>query len=688
MWLIAGWSLTYAVILAIDSPLLMLSLHRIKLSLISWTGVAWLLLTLRLTNTQRILSRQIIVILTIPAVICGVLSLVNPQELFFELEVVYSLLGFTTVYATPKLIAPLYWLVTFGYSIVGIILFAYWLYRNSQKGTRISPFVWIFILFFTVTIILTVFISREYYIDIIPLTTPAINYILAIGILQLRVFDLLPMAYDNIIANMNDGIIITNKEQGIHQMNRTMERISRIKQDTVRNQPISSLHPSLPNTTNDISSLEIVWNQLILSVSKTTIYDYYNEVQGYLWVFQDISDRKQAEMSLKENIKQLSELQRLATYISHIQNIDEILTISFNTALQLTRSDEGCIVLLDKNHQITNKYYTGPFSFSLAEPDVAAVIDKHIEKVSVSGPRHRIILPLISHEELLGLLILESHKVGTFDERTLDFIRILTGRITVAIENAKLYQQAQDQIAELQKLYDQVSHLEEIKTDMIRIAAHDLRNPLSVLTAYISMMQMDSDLLPPDYADYIEQMLTAARRIAVMISEILSLERIERMAQELTAEPFDMVASTTEAFEEYKRQAQDKDISLTLETNVNSAIIYGDPIQIYEAMVNLINNAIKYTPEGGRVIVSLQVVTTDRIVFLVQDNGYGIPADQQDRLFKAFSRAKTNETQAIEGLGLGLSLVKSIIDRHGGELFFESVHGQGSVFGFTLESYQ
>jgi PAS domain S-box-containing protein len=688
LWLLAGWSFVYAVILAIDSPLLMVALHRIKLSIISWAGLAWIVLTLRIINTRHIISKRLIILLAIPPMISGFLSIINPQGLFFDLNIVYSSLGFTTVYATPQLIAPLYWLVTFGYAIAGIILFSWWLYKNSHKGMRISPFAWVFILFFTFSVISALYIAREYYIDIIPLTSSVINYVIAIGILQLRVFDLLPMAYDNIIANMNDGIIITNTRQHIHMINHTIERFSGLKQENVKNRAIFSVFPDLPNTKNDISSYELTWDKISLSISKTTIYDYYNQVQGYLWVFQNISERKQAELSLKENIKQLSELQRLATQMSNIQNVDEILTISFNAALQLTKSDEGYIILFDEHTQITNKYYSGVFNFSLIDPDVAEVVDKHIEKISISGPRHRIIFPLVSHETLLGLLMLESHKSNTFDDRALDFIRILTGRISVAIENAKLYQQAQDQINELKKLYDQVSHLEQIKTDMIRIAAHDLRNPLSVLTAYISMMQMDSHLFPPDYVDYIEQMLTAARRIAVMISEILSLERIERMAQELTAEPFDIVLSTTEAYDEYKRQAMDKNITLTMETNVPNAIVYGDPIQIYEAMVNLINNAIKYTPEGGKILVSLQVVTTGSVVFLVQDNGYGIPADQQDKLFKAFSRAKTSETQAIEGLGLGLSLVKSIIDRHAGELFFESVYEQGSVFGFTLDIYQ
>lgn len=688
MWFIAGWSFVYALILAFDTPLMMLALHRIKLSIISWAGLTWLVMVLRITRAKYFLSRRAIIILGIPTLISSFLSIINPNGLFFDLEIVYSQLGFTSVYAYPKLIAPLYWLVSFGYALAGVSIFAIWIYKNLKKGAQFSFFTWLFIVFFMGTVLSALYIGETYYIDIIPITASVLNYIIAIGLLQLRIFDLLPMAYDNIIANMNDGIIITNKHQRIHLINQTMERISQRTQADVQDRFILSAFPNLPNIDIDVSELELVWDNYTLNMTKTTIYDDYDQIHGYLWVFNNISERKQAETSLKENIRQLSELQNLSNMLSRIQDIDEILTIAFDNALKLSRSDEGYIILLDENNLIKGKQYSGVFNFSLNDPEVAELIDKHVEKISISGPRHRILLPLLSHDKLLGILMLETHTVGTFDSRTLNFIRILTNRIGTAIENADLYQQAQTQLNDLQKLYEQVSHLEQIKTDMIRIAAHDLRNPLSVLTAYISMMQLDSHLLPPDYPDYIEQMLTAARRSAVMISEILSLERIERMAQELITEPFDLIASATEAVDEYKWQAQDKNIALSFESSITQSIIYGDPIQIYEAIVNLINNAIKYTAEGGKITVSVQVVTLDKVILLVQDNGYGIPADQQDKLFKAFSRAKTSETQAIEGLGLGLSLVKSIIDRHGGELFFESVYGQGSVFGFALEAHQ
>ena len=109
----------------------------------------------------------------------------------------------------------------------------------------------------------------------------------------------------------------------------------------------------------------------------------------------------------------------------------------------------------------------------------------------------------------------------------------------------------------------------------------------------------------------------------------------------------------------------------------------GDPMLLYEAISNIIGNAIKYTPKAGTVHVWLTVEGQSACV-RVHDNGYGIPEEQQERLFSPFYRVQTEETQEIEGTGLGLHLVKNIIERHNGNMVFSSVYGEGSTFGFNL----
>ena len=109
----------------------------------------------------------------------------------------------------------------------------------------------------------------------------------------------------------------------------------------------------------------------------------------------------------------------------------------------------------------------------------------------------------------------------------------------------------------------------------------------------------------------------------------------------------------------------------------------GDLAQLYEAISNLIGNAIKYTPERGLIDVCLRK-KDGLIIFDVRDNGFGIPEEHHERLFQPFYRAHTQETTGIEGTGLGLHLVKKIVERHRGKMIFRSTYGQGSTFGFSL----
>jgi len=111
--------------------------------------------------------------------------------------------------------------------------------------------------------------------------------------------------------------------------------------------------------------------------------------------------------------------------------------------------------------------------------------------------------------------------------------------------------------------------------------------------------------------------------------------------------------------------------------------VLGDIVQLREALENLISNAIKYTPAGGTVTVRVRR-QSEHILFQVEDSGYGIPEADQTRLFQAFYRVHTDETYRIGGTGLGLHLVKNIIDRHAGEVVFKSVYQKGSMFGFFL----
>ncbi len=225
--------------------------------------------------------------------------------------------------------------------------------------------------------------------------------------------------------------------------------------------------------------------------------------------------------------------------------------------------------------------------------------------------------------------------------------------------------------------------LDRLKSQMLQIASHDLKNPLGVVLGYAEMMLMEMDPAHP-YYEFAADIARVTQRMLEMVTQLLDVERIESTATGM-AEDIDPLALIRDLLEEAGPRAAQKRQSLSSDLPDQAPLLRGDPAQLREAFKNLVDNAIKYTPEGGKVLARASTEPeSGRFHFSVIDNGYGIPKELQGRIFQRFYRAKQPGAEQISGTGLGLSLVKAVIERHGGAVWFESEPGRGSTFGFWL----
>jgi PAS domain S-box-containing protein len=237
------------------------------------------------------------------------------------------------------------------------------------------------------------------------------------------------------------------------------------------------------------------------------------------------------------------------------------------------------------------------------------------------------------------------------------------------------------QHVELSALYDKVSALEKLKTDMIRIAAHDLRNPLGITLSYVGMLKDQPDLTLEERMDYLNRIERAALRMRQITTDILSLERIQGGPQ--IAQEVDLRQVVERLVDDHRPLSVKKSQTLTVSLPPGPVKVRSDEAQLSEAAANLLSNAIKYTPAEGRIEICLQI-EAGRAILEIKDTGFGIPEDRQATLFQPFSRVQTDETRMIDGTGLGLYLVKNIIERQGGKIRFQSIYQKGSTFGFDL----
>ncbi|MDX2076687.1 MAG: GAF domain-containing sensor histidine kinase [bacterium] len=410
----------------------------------------------------------------------------------------------------------------------------------------------------------------------------------------------------------------------------------------------------------------------------------------------DIAKSKSAEDVMAHRLNQLNIMRQVADELNERLNMDSLPDIALDAALRLSGAAAGFIYIENSPTKGLFKAlgnYQNAFLADLKKnipiidltqlsPQLRLSLNDENLIPHLPESKAQMIIPLQSQEKIIGILNLETPYPNRFVEEVFQFMQILAGQIGGALENGRLYNQAQRQVIELQALYAKLSDLEHLKTDMIRIAAHDLRNPLSVLMGYVQLLEQDKAQFDRQYQDYFGMMAHVVRRIYSIINEILSLERIEQIASQQPQEPVVLVSLIEHALTEYKRQIESKRLHLQLDMPTVSPVL-GDKAQIHEAIINLLGNAVKYTPNEGKISIRL-TQQQGHVVFTVTDTGVGIPESQQKNLFKPFFRIQNPDTNQIDGTGLGLSLVRNIIERHRGEIVFSSKSGEGSTFGFKL----
>ncbi|PJF39598.1 MAG: PAS domain-containing protein [Chloroflexi bacterium] len=559
-----------------------------------------------------------------------------------------------------------------------------------------------------------IFLSGASRIDLTPTGFAVGAILIAWGILRHQFFEMLPEAHNAVVESLSDGIIVLDTENRILDINSAGRNFfSLSSEDDMIGKPIESiLPPSAADlmqrfeqnpSTNYTLELGTEDNPCFLDASLSLLFDRTQRAIGSVINLRDVTARKLAEIELNQQLEQRKILQRVDAELTRKLDVEYVTTMALDLIVRVSRADAGSISLMDEDGNLILKqslgYNAEQIKWITDNPHSGIVerviISQKAELITnvlkdpdyvpiIPETQMQITIPMISQARIVGVMVLETRSRENFTEENFGFLQLMTARIAVAIDNAGLYDTAQKQFADLKELYDQVSTLEQLKTDMIRIAAHDLRNPIAVITGYTELLEeMMDDVLTDQTRDFLARISNALNRMNKITTDILSLERIEQAAQIDRAQRVNLPKVVRQAFEEFNGQTEAKQQEYILSVPDLPVVVVGDGVELHEAISNLIGNAIKYTPEQGR--VSVRVAQHDNLVtFEVEDTGYGIPEEQQARLFQPFYRVDSEETRSIDGTGLGLHLVKNIIERHNGKMIFRSTYGEGSTFGFEL----
>jgi signal transduction histidine kinase len=230
-------------------------------------------------------------------------------------------------------------------------------------------------------------------------------------------------------------------------------------------------------------------------------------------------------------------------------------------------------------------------------------------------------------------------------------------------------------------LYDvtETHQLQEIRQDLVETMVHDLRNPLTIVRGSTELLIEDREGLPAEVIKLIEMIQASNTQCLELVNRISSLHRLENDQLYLDKRAVELFDVTNKIVQPLQTLADAKEQKLEVEVPPQLPPIYVDPGILQRILQNLLDNAIKFTPEGGTIRLAAQP-HDGSIHVIVSDTGPGIPAELRPRLFQKFATGPTKQ----KGSGLGLAFCKLAVEAHGGQIWVESKAGQGSQFGFTL----
>ena len=412
----------------------------------------------------------------------------------------------------------------------------------------------------------------------------------------------------------------------------------------------------------------------------------------------EIAERSRAEAEIQRRNQDLAALNMIATTIGQSVGLEQILNDTLASALQVLEIDGGWVQLLDDDgltltlaadrgiptlageeiKRIRLGESAGGKRGEMAPViEIADVLETVRHKISASRPDATFTLtgvPIQSKDKVLGVLGSISHGPRGLSPHRVQLLTTIGRQIGIAVENARLAQQA----AEVKILRE----VDRLRSELIANVSHELRTPLGLIKISASSLLMeDAEFDRATERKFLHSVSEETTKLETIVEHLLDLGRIESGRLRLDKQPTDLerlVANAIKSMEALSTRHR-----LTGHFPAEPLVAAVDAKRIEQVLRNLLDNAIKYSPEGGTITVQAYADNA-QILLAVSDEGIGIPAEEWERVFERFHRVENEITRRMRGAGLGLAVCQGIVEAHGGRIWVESQPGAGSTFCFTL----
>ncbi|MCF7877429.1 MAG: HAMP domain-containing histidine kinase, partial [Candidatus Omnitrophica bacterium] len=419
-------------------------------------------------------------------------------------------------------------------------------------------------------------------------------------------------------------------------------------------------------------------------------------------------DVKIYQQEIEDRANKLNLLRKFISSSLHLLSAEELFFKIDNNLIQKFGFKKGLLISSPDLEQI---YQTG-----FKPEEVKAVSDivfknkNYLKEKNIITPESEIcktlssklntknilICPIKTENKIYSIFVLAELASSKFiRETTKNSFLILCMYLAKCLSNIDLFEQIyktkedlenkiKTRTKELAKSLQKVETISKTKSDFISSVSHELRTPLTSVKGFSSLLAEEKFGKLPDKAkDRLAKVVKNVDKLMDIVNTLLDISRIESGKIEINIIPCDIVPLINNVAGFFEPQSQSQNIEITIDTP-EKLFVYMDKNLIERVLINILNNAIKFTPEAGKIKISCKD-DAKKAIISIADTGFGMSQDDLDKIFQEFYRVKSMEKKAIEGSGLGLSLVKRIIDSHKEKIWVESEVGKGTSFFFTLE---
>jgi len=443
-----------------------------------------------------------------------------------------------------------------------------------------------------------------------------------------------------------------------------------------------------PFTDKQVALLQTFADQAVIAIENVRLF---NELQA-------------RTSELTRSVDELRALGEVGQAISSTLDLRTVLSTIVTRATQLSGTDAGVIYEYDEQRELFVPRATAHLEAEIVETMLAAPVRKgegatgrlaevqapiqlpdileaptesRVRDVLVrAGYRALLAVPLVREDHLIGGLTVIRKATGEFAPEVIDLLRTFATQSALAIQNARLFREIEEKSRQLELA-------SQHKSEFLANMSHELRTPLNAIIGFSEVLteRMFGDLNEKQ-EEYLKDIYTSGTHLLSLINDILDLSKIEAGRMELELTDFHLPQAIDNALTLVRERAGRRGIALQQSVEEHLGEIRGDERKVKQVLLNILSNALKFTPVGGRVEVLARVVDSMAEIS-VTDTGVGIAPEDQEAVFEEFRQVGTAEKK-VEGTGLGLALCRKFVELHGGRIGVTSQVGVGSTFTFTI----